>query len=96
MACALAGKIISARQKRLERPLLVAACGVPVGQFEGIDEIDAALCAIAAQRFLRGEFTAYGDPVGGYLVVPAFPVPAGSYKNLRAGLTAPTRPGRPW
>jgi predicted RNase H-like nuclease len=44
-----------------------------------IDEIDAALCALAAQHVLAGTFKAYGDEAEGFIVVPSLladmPVP---------------------
>jgi predicted RNase H-like nuclease len=38
-----------------------------------MDEIDAALCAFAAQHVLRGRFNTYGDAVEGFILVPSRP-----------------------
>jgi len=71
VACALAGKIVSAREKnRVRRELLVRA-GINDREFLNIDEVDAALCALAAQAFARRAFHGYGDAEGGFIVVPA-------------------------
>lgn len=70
IACALAGEIVSARDKRTIRRALLARAGVATDTLGAIDEIDAALCALAARRFAAGDFTAYGDAADGYIVVP--------------------------
>ena len=36
-----------------------------------IDKVDAALCALAAHRFLRCDFKTYGESATGFIVVPA-------------------------
>jgi predicted nuclease with RNAse H fold len=71
VACALAGKKLSAKEKRLDRRRLLALAGIDTDSFTNIDEVDAALCAVTAQRFLAGTFKAYGDDVDGFIVVPS-------------------------
>lgn len=56
--------------------MLLGASGFDISLFENIDEIDAALCARAAQSFLRGDFKAYGDDSAGFIIVPANPLSA--------------------
>ncbi len=75
IACALAGKSVSAKKKREVRSMLLQASGFDISLFENIDEIDAALCAVAARSFLRGEFKAYGDHSSGYIIA-ARPLPS--------------------
>lgn len=70
VACTLAGKILSARHKRAERPRLLRQAGVSVDSLTAIDQVDAALCALTAQHLLCGAFRAYGDAVEGFIIVP--------------------------
>jgi predicted RNase H-like nuclease len=35
-----------------------------------IDEVDAALCALAAQYVLAGSFNVFGDAAEGFILVP--------------------------
>lgn len=70
VACAIAGGIVPAKRKTTMRRELLCRCGVDTRPLTTIDWVDAALCAIAADHLLRGGFEAYGDPVGGFIVVP--------------------------
>jgi predicted RNase H-like nuclease len=45
--------------------------GISTDALKTIDEIDAALCALAAQHVLAGTFKAYGDEAEGFIVVPS-------------------------
>ena len=74
VACALAGKIVSAKAKAVVRRALLEEGGLRASSFSNIDEVDAALCAIAADRFARGDFRAFGDKVCGFIVVPSGPI----------------------
>lgn len=74
VACALAGRLVSAKDKRVVRGDLLQRAGLPCGAFTNVDEIDAALCALAAQAFAAANFHAYGDESGGFIVVPAEPL----------------------
>jgi predicted nuclease with RNAse H fold len=76
VACALAGKIVSAKEKRSLRSALLRRAGVGLSGAESMDDVDALLCALAADAFARGAFTAYGDSAGGFIVIPARPAPA--------------------
>jgi predicted nuclease with RNAse H fold len=71
IACALAGQILSAKHKRLDRRRLLHLAGISTDALKTIDEIDAALCALAAQHVLAGTFKAYGDEAEGFIVVPS-------------------------
>jgi predicted nuclease with RNAse H fold len=71
VACALAGQVISARNKRATRRALLDKAGVDTDPLRSIDAVDAALCALTAVYFLRDEYRTYGDRVEGLIVVPA-------------------------
>ena len=70
VACALAGSIVSAKKKVPIRRELLSRTGLQSSDFRNIDEVDAALCALSAEGFLRGEFMRFGDPAGGFIIVP--------------------------
>lgn len=70
VACALAGKQLSAGQKRVDRFRLLRETGVATDALTNMDWIDAALCALAAHHLGSGTFKAYGDAAEGFIVVP--------------------------
>ncbi len=70
VACALAGRILSARHKRTNRPRLLRQAGVSLDSLSTIDQVDAALCALTAHHLLRGAFRTYGDATEGFIIVP--------------------------
>jgi predicted nuclease with RNAse H fold len=71
IACTLAGKMLLAKNKRGDRRGLLAKAGIATDALKTIDEIDAALCALAAQHVLAGSFKAYGDAAEGFILVPS-------------------------
>lgn len=75
IACALSGKIVAAKNKRAVRRKLLTSAGVDISRLSNIDLIDAALCALAAHRFLLGDFKSYGEAADGLIVVPCFRIP---------------------
>ncbi len=88
-ACALAGRIVSARDKATIRPALLRARGLDVADLKSIDAVDAALCALAAADLCAGRATLYGDAADGFIAVPAGPrIPlAGSARRRKADAT---------
>lgn len=70
VACALAKRILPAKQKRTDRPRLLREAGVSLTSLTNIDQVDAALCALTAQYLRAGTFKSYGDAGEGYIVVP--------------------------
>lgn len=70
VACTLAGTILSATHKRLDRSRLLRRAGVSLDSLTTIDQVDAALCALTAHYLLAGAFRTYGDSVEGFIVVP--------------------------
>jgi len=70
IACTLAGKPLSARNKRADRRGLLAGLGIDAGELGSLDFIDAALCAVTARRYLLGDYQKLGDPAEGYILLP--------------------------
>ncbi|HKT33254.1 MAG TPA: DUF429 domain-containing protein [Nitrospira sp.] len=73
IACALSGKRLSAKRKRVDRRRVLKESGLAIQCLTAIDEIDAALCALTAQYVLDGRFRAYGDAVEGFILIPRHP-----------------------
>ena len=63
--------VASAKLKRTQRRSILQDAGIDATSLTSIDEVDAALCALAADYLLEGQFVAYGDEAGGFIVVPA-------------------------
>jgi predicted nuclease with RNAse H fold len=70
VACALARKILPAKQKRTDRPRLLCEAGFSVASLTNIDMVDAALCALTAHHLSAGMFKTYGDAEEGIIIVP--------------------------
>jgi predicted nuclease with RNAse H fold len=74
IACSLAGKIVSAKTKRTTRRGILTRAGIDISELTNIDKIDAALCALAAQRLASGDYQTYGERLTGFIVVPRAPL----------------------
>ncbi len=70
VVCALAGRVIPARPKATTRRRILRELGYDDGPLANIDFVDAALCAVTAERFLLGRTTSFGDQAEGFIVVP--------------------------
>ena len=70
IVCALSGEIVPAHPKTSARREVLRSRGLDISSLTNIDFVDAALCAVAADAFRRGEITLYGDAEEGYVVVP--------------------------
>jgi len=70
VACALAGRIVSAKQKRVVRRELLREARIETMPLANIDMVDAALCALTASHLLTGSIRTYGDVTEGFIVVP--------------------------
>ena len=70
VACALAGRRVSARKKRTVRLGVLREAAFDTSTLTNIDYIDAALCALAALHWQRGTYKAYGEAGDGFIVVP--------------------------
>ena len=61
-----------ARHKRQQRRQLLERCGVNTAALRGIDWIDAALCALVAQRLAAGApCSVYGEGGSGVVLLPS-------------------------
>jgi predicted nuclease with RNAse H fold len=70
VVCALAGRVIPARPKAITRRRILREQGYDDGLLANIDFVDAALCAVTAERFLLGCTRSFGDREEGFIVVP--------------------------
>lgn len=70
IVCAVAGRVISAKPKATVRRAALRRQGYDIGGLSNIDFVDAALCAVAADAFLKGRYQLFGDQEEGFIVVP--------------------------
>ena len=70
VACALAGEIVSAKQKSTTRRRVLRASSYDPTPLVNIDFVDAGLCSIAAAAFHSGHYRAFGEQEEGFIVVP--------------------------
>jgi len=70
IACRLSGEKLSAKYKRADRRRVLHEAGITSDALMNIDEVDAALCALAAQYVLAGRFTSHGDAAEGFILLP--------------------------
>lgn len=71
ITCAFLGTdVASAKQKGPQRREILAREGIETAPLRSIDDVDAALCALAARYLLEGRVDIYGDEPGGFIVVP--------------------------
>jgi predicted nuclease with RNAse H fold len=73
IACLLAGRRLSAANKRSDRLRVLEAEGIGTGALGSLDLVDAGLCAVAAHRYLQGGCRLLGDPEQGFIVLPYSP-----------------------
>jgi len=74
VACALANRVVSAKEKRRVRRAQLAILGIDLSRLTNIDLVDATLCAVTAQYLAQGNFQIYGDAATGFILTPT---PAG-------------------
>ena len=70
VVCALAGRVVAARPKRETRRNALRQRGYDVESLTNVDFVDAGLCAITADAFVRGRVQLFGNKVEGFIVVP--------------------------
>lgn len=70
IACALAGSIVSAKQKSMRRRQVLEDRAYSPASLTNIDFVDAGLCAIAAAAFHANSYQQFGDADEGFIVVP--------------------------
>jgi predicted nuclease with RNAse H fold len=73
IACILAGRPLSAGKKRSDRREVLEAAGIGTQALASLDLVDAALCAVAAHRYLSGDCQMLGDAEEGFIVLPYRP-----------------------
>jgi predicted nuclease with RNAse H fold len=72
VVCALSGRVIAARPKKAStRRGILQKEGYNDATLANIDFVDAALCALTAEKFLLGRTKSFGDETEGFIVVPA-------------------------
>lgn len=71
IACALSGRVLSAKNKRKDRSALLMSAGVVLPEKSSIDLIDAALCALVGCYAAVNKINRYGESDTGFIVVPA-------------------------
>lgn len=71
VACALAGRVIPAKPKSTTRRRLLREQGYDVAPLANIDCVDAALCAVTAERFAQDRTISFGTPDEGFILAPA-------------------------
>ena len=72
VASAISGQVLSAKHKVQERRKVLRDEGYDISILSNIDFVDAALCAIAAESFRKGNesYQCFGNPEEGFIVVP--------------------------
>lgn len=71
VVCSLAGQVVSARPKSSTRRAMLRQHGYEDQSLANIDFVDAALCALTAERFRLHRTRHFGDAKEGFIVVPA-------------------------
>ncbi len=71
VVCALEGRVVSAQPKATIRRRMLRDLGYDDGPLRNIDFVDAALCAVTAERFLLGRTSSFGNAEEGFIVIPA-------------------------
>jgi len=70
IVCAMAGKVIPAKHKSRVRRETLHKAGYDTNSLSNVDLLDAALCAVAAYQFSKGNYNVFGDSTEGFIVVP--------------------------
>ncbi len=72
VVCSLAGQVVSARLKGATRRRVLRDQGFDDSPLANIDFVDAALCALTAERFMQGSTHAFGNTAEGFIVLPSY------------------------
>ncbi len=72
IVCALAGKVVAAKPKKIRRLKVLSEQNYDVSVLSNVDFIDAALCALTAEEFRKGRIRQFGIREEGIIVVPEF------------------------
>jgi len=71
VVCAIAGPV-SAKHKLEVRRKALQNRGYDISTLLNIDFVDAALCALAADEFNKGNYQKFGNTEEGFIIVPAY------------------------
>lgn len=69
--CAMAGRVVPAKPKVKRRREALLKEGYNISNLSNIDFVDAALCAIAADKFQKDNYQSFGNREEGLIIVPA-------------------------
>lgn len=73
ITCALLGRIVRGADKAADRRAALAVAGIQLPQWQLTqDDIDACLCALAAQIVFGGDLQAFGKSGEGFILAPSF------------------------
>jgi hypothetical protein len=64
------GSNAPAKPKVKVRRACLQKLGYDESKLRNIDFVDAALCAVAADRFFKNEFKGFGNNAEGFIIVP--------------------------
>jgi predicted nuclease with RNAse H fold len=70
IVCSLQGKVVQAKPKLSKRRKVLCDRSYDVSMLSNIDLVDAALCAVAAEEFVKGHTMSFGEQDEGFIVVP--------------------------
>lgn len=70
VVCAMAGRVVAARPKSRTRRRALESRGYDASLLPNIDFVDAALCALTAYEFSKGNYIPYGNSAEGFIIVP--------------------------
>ena len=71
VVCFMEGRVISARPKAVVRRKALQDRGYDVRGLPNIDYVDAAICAVAADKFHKNNYKSFGNREEGFIIVPA-------------------------
>ena len=71
VVCALAKKVVTAKKKVAIRRKALCDRGYDISMLPNIDYVDAALCALTAEAFLKDRWQCFGNKQEGFIVVPS-------------------------
>lgn len=70
VVCSMASQVVSAKLKVKVRRNALQSSGYDISGLSNIDFVDAALCAVAANEFLKDNYKSFGNREEGFIVVP--------------------------
>lgn len=85
VVCALKERVVAAKPKLENRKKVLRELGYDIRSLRNIDFIDGALCAVAANAFLKQGFDQFGDENEGIIIVPRL------FSNFQESLIALAR-----